>query len=163
MSRIDEFYDELKKFLDGPDVSRTWDGIFKNDFKRIMNYLKRRKYELEIETKDVSKSTVRITIKKTCAYYVRTNNYVIISGDDGFNIVLKDEKSDKVLRIPFETLRYDPALLSKESVIKRIEDETSRFFEDVKVACYPYDAAAEDMIKKIALFNKKEFDSCDCE
>lgn len=163
MSRMDRFYDELRNFLDGPEVSKTWDDVFRSDSKRIMNYLKRRDDELELEVKDVSRSKVRITIKKTCAAYVGTNNYVIISGDDEFNIVLKDEENGKKLRIPFESLRYDPALLSKESVIKKIENETSRFFEDVKVACHPYDAATNAMIMKIILFNKGEFDSCDRE
>lgn len=162
-SRMDRFYDELRQFLDGPEVKRTWDDVFASDAKRIKNHIAKIDEELEIETHIISRSKVRITIKKINAFYVKTSHYAIISGKDEFLVISIDVKRDKTLRISFESLRYDPRLTSKENVIKKIEEETSKFFEDVKVICYPYDTFVDSMIMKIVLFNKQEFDSCDRE
>lgn len=95
--------------------------------------------------------------------YVVASKFDIIAEEDGFKIVSRDKRESRNATISFKSLRDDPALTTIEKVTERIEVETSKFFGETKVTCYPHNNPTKDRIREIALYNKMEFDSCDCE
>ena len=95
--------------------------------------------------------------------YVVSGKYHIIAEESRFKIVSRDKKEKKYLTISFASLRDDPSLMHIATVLERIEVETAKFFKESKATCYPSNESARNMIKEIALYNKKEFNSCDCE
>lgn len=95
--------------------------------------------------------------------YVVSGKYDIIAEKGVFKIVSRDKSEKKYLTIKFETLLDDPSLMHIATVLERVEVETAKFFRKTKVTCYPKNETTRNKIKEIALYNKREFNSCDSE
>ena len=163
ISRMDRFYEELEHFLNGPEKEATWNDVFRRDAKRITKYLEKAHSDLKIEIEDISLSKVRVTVKKSEGSYTVSAKFDIISEKDRFKIVSRDKSEKKYLTIKFETLLDDPSLMHIATVLERVEVETAKFFRKTKVTCYPKNETTRNKIKEIALYNKREFNSCDSE
>lgn len=159
-SSRERFYEELENFLKGPEKEKTWNGIFIWNLKEISERLTKAA-GIEVDVKNISILKLKITIKKTRNFYVVSGKYDIIVENNEFKVVSR-YKRDRYIQIPIKSFYNDPALTREERVIEKIQDQTAKAFDE-KVTCYPQNNCTRDMIRKIALYNKKEFFSCDCE
>lgn len=161
-SSRERFYEELENFLKGPEKEKTWNGIFIWNLKEISERLTK-VAGLDVDVKNISILKLKITIKKTRNFYVVSGKYDIIVESNEFKVVSRYKRDGRYIQIPIKSFYNDPALTSEEQVVKKIQDQTAKAFKDEKVTCYLHNNCTRDMIRDIALYNKKEFHSCDCE
>lgn len=160
-SRMDRFYEELEEFLKEPRKERTWDKVYRKDARRISKHIAEKYHNLQIETKDISISKVKVIIKKK--NYVVAGKYDVFLEDNEFKVISRDKRDERYIAISLEKMYNNPSLMRMEKVMELIERETAEFFEEEKVVCYPLNAVTKKLINDIVLFNKREFDSCDSE